>query len=63
MGATSVYQNDQHKKKYSLGDFDNKTPTHMAAADAISKIERKFQNQIPGELDENFDIPRISVIY
>ena len=54
------YQNDSYKKKYSLGDFGNKTPTHMGAAHAISKIEQKFQNRIPRELDKNFDSPRIS---
>ena len=35
----------------------------MGAAHAISKIEWKFQNRIPRELDENFDIPRFGVIY
>ena len=34
--------------------------THMGAAHAISKIEQKFQNRIPRELDKNFDSPRIS---
>ena len=35
----------------------------MAATDAISKSERSFQNRIPRELDKNFYILRISMIY
>ena len=58
-----AYQNDQRNKIYTIGDFDNKTPTYMAATHAISKFERYFQNQIPRELDKNFYIPRISMIY
>ena len=58
-----IYENDQRKKIGTLGDFDNKTPTHMAATHAISKSKRDFQNRIPRELDENFDISGISVIY
>ena len=49
-----AYQNDQRNKLYTLGDFENKTPTHMAATYAISKSERSFQNRIPRELDKNF---------
>ena len=60
---TFIYENDQRKKIGTLGDFDNKTPTHMAATHAILKSKRDFQNRIPGELDENFDISGISVIY
>ena len=37
-----MYENDQRKKIDTLGDFDNKTPTHMAATHAISKSERNF---------------------
>ena len=55
--------NDQRKKIGTLGDFDNKTHTHMAATHAISKSKRDFQNRIPRELDDNFDISGISVIY
>ena len=51
------------KRIGTLGDFDNKTPTHMAATHAISKSKRDFQNRIPRELDKNFDISGISVIY
>ena len=58
-----MYENDQRKKIDTLGDFDNKTPTHMAATHAISKSKRDFQNRIPRELDKNFDISGISVIY
>ena len=32
---------------YAISDFGNKTPTHMGAAHAISKIEQKFQNRVP----------------
>ena len=58
-----MYENDQRKKIDTLGDFDNKTPTHMAATHAISKSKRNFQNRIPRELDKNFYIPRISMIH
>ena len=58
-----MHENDQRKKIDTLGDFDNKTPTHMAATHAISKSKRDFQNRIPRELDKNFDITGISVIY
>ena len=58
-----IYEKDQRKKIGTLGDFDNNTPTHMAATHAISKSKRDFQNRIPTELDKNFDISGISVIY
>ena len=35
----------------------------MDPAHAISKIEQKFQNRIPRELNKNFYIPRISMIH
>ena len=44
-----MHENDQGKKIDILGDFDNKTPTHMAATHAISKSKRNFQNRIPRE--------------
>ena len=56
-----IYENDQRKKIGTLGDFDNKTPTHMAATHAISKSKRDIQNRIPRESDENFSISGISV--
>ena len=37
-----IYENDQRKKIGTLGDFDNKTPTHMATTHAISKSKRDF---------------------
>ena len=37
-----IYENDQRKKIGTLGDFDNKTPTHMAATHAISKYKLDF---------------------
>ena len=58
-----AYQNVQRNKLYTLGDFYNKTPTHMDATHAISKSERNFQNRIPRELDKTFDIPRIGMIH
>ena len=58
-----AYQNDQRNKIYTLGDFEKKTPTHMVATHAISKSQQNFQNRIPRELDKNFYIPRISMIY
>ena len=54
------HKNDQRKKIDTLGDYDNKTPTHMAVTHAISKSKRNFQNRIPMELDKNFYISRIS---
>ena len=58
-----AYQNDQRNKTYTLGDFEDKTPTHMDATHAISKSEWNFQKRIPRELDKKLDISRISVIY
>ena len=58
-----MHENDQRKNIDRLGDFDNKTPTHMATTHAISKSKRDFQNRIPRELDKNFDISGISVIH
>ena len=58
-----MHENDQRKNIDRLGDFDNKTPTHMAATHAILKSKRNFQNRIPRELDKNFYIPRISMIH
>ena len=43
--------------------FEITTPTHMGAAHAISKIERKSQNLIPRELDQKFGILRIGTIH
>ena len=58
-----AYQNDHRNKIYVLGDFENKTPTHMAATHAISKSKRNFQNRIPRELDKNLNIPRIRMTH
>ena len=55
-----AYQNDQRDNIYTLGNFENKTPTKMTVTHAISKTKRNFQNRIPRELDKNFCIPRIS---
>ena len=46
-----------------MSDSESKTPTHMGAAHAISKIEQKFQNRIPREFDKVSDILRKSMIY
>ena len=59
----SMYENDRRKKLNALGDFDNKTPTHMDAIHTISNSERNFQIRIPRELDQTFYIPKISMIY
>ena len=37
-----AYQNDQRNKLYTLGDFKNKTPTHITVTHAISKSEQNF---------------------
>ena len=57
-----LYQNDRRNKINTLRYFENQTPTHMGATYAISKIEHKFYNGIPRELDKPFDIPRIGTI-
>ena len=59
-----LYKNDWLiiNKINTLSDFWSQTPTHMGATHAISKIHRKFQNRILRELDQNCDIPRISLI-
>jgi len=58
-----IYQNDQHEKIYTFGEFGRETPTHKAGAHAISNFWENFKNRIPRELGQNIDIPRISVIY
>ena len=57
-----IYENDHRNKINTIGVFWSETPTHMDATHAISKIHKKFQNRIRRELDQNFDIPRISLI-
>ena len=61
--ANFIYENDQLLKINTLGDFEIETPTHMSTTHAIKKPEQKFQNRIPRELDQNFDIPGISMIH
>ena len=58
-----IYQNDEHKKIYTFGDFERETPTHKGGAHAISKFSGNFEIRIPRELDRNIDMPRISMIY
>ena len=58
-----MHENDRRKNLNTFGDFDNKTPTHMDATQAISNSERNFQIRTPRELDQTFYILRISVIY
>ena len=55
-----MHENDQRKKIDTLGDFDSKTPTHMAATHAISKSKRNFQNRIPRELGKKFNILKLN---
>ena len=57
--ANFIYQNDQRDKINTLGDFENEAPTHTSAIHAFSKICGKFQNRIPGESSQNFDISKI----
>ena len=45
-----MYENDRRKKLNALGDFENKTPTHMDETHAISNSERNFQIRIPREI-------------
>ena len=59
-----IYENDQLKTINILNNFDREKPTHMATTHAqISKVEQKFQRRIPKEFDQNFYIPRFSVIH
>ena len=44
-------------------NFHPKTPTQISTTHAFLKIRTNFQNQIPREMDKNFDIPRISTIH
>ena len=37
-----IYRNDQRKKFFNLGDFENETSTHMGATHANSKLKQKF---------------------
>ena len=58
-----INENDQRNKINIFGDFENEITTHMVegTAHAISKVEQNFQNRIPRELNQSFDIPRISM--
>ena len=53
-----MYENDRRKKLNALGDFENKTPTHIWRA-----YGRNLQIRIPREWDQTFYIPKISMIY
>ena len=37
-----IYEINQRKKLNTLGDFENKTPTHIDATHAFSKILQNF---------------------
>ena len=54
---------EQRNKIDNIGDFDNKTPTHMNGAHVNSKFEQKCQNGIPEESDETFCNPRVSMVH
>ena len=58
-----IYEIDQGKKLNIMDDFENKTPTHIDATHAFSKILQNFQNRIPGELNQNLYISRIGINY
>ena len=58
-----LYKIDQRKKLNTMGDFENKTPTHIDATHAFSKIWQNFQNRIPRKLTQNFYMLRIGMIY
>ena len=49
-----MYENDRRKKLNALGDFENKTPTHMDETHAISNSERNFQNPNSQGIGSNF---------
>ena len=59
----SIYLNVKRNKINTLGVFENETPTYISATHAFLKIRGKFENRIPRELNQNFDIPRISMIH
>ena len=58
-----IYQIDHGDEVDTIGDFENETPTHMSATHAIPKIELKYRNRIPRELNQKFCTPRISIIH
>ena len=57
-----MYQIGRNNKVNTISDFETETPTHTSATHTISKIEPKSQNRIPGELNQKFGIPRISIL-
>ena len=59
----SINEHDQRNRINIFGDSESVTLTHIGATQAFSKIQQYFQNRIPKELDQNFDIPRINMIY
>ena len=58
-----IYENDHRNKINIFGDFENEITTHIGAAHAFSKVDQNFQNRSPRELNQSFDIPRISMIH
>ena len=55
--ATQQYQNDKRNNIYTLGDFENKTPTHMAATHAISNLSDVFKIEFPWHWTKIFISP------
>ena len=53
-----MHRNDKREKLYSLGDFENETPTHIDATYAFSKFDQKFQIRIPKEFDKKIWYPQ-----
>ena len=52
-----MYQNGKRNNIYTLGDFENKTPTHMAATHAISNLSDVFKIEFPWHWTKTFISP------
>ena len=53
-----IYENDQHKKIDSFGDFERETPTHIGATYAFSnKFEKKNKVGFPWNRTKIFISP------
>ena len=58
-----IYENNQRNKINKFSDSESVTPTHIGAANTLSKIGIKFQNRNSKESYQNIEISRISIIH
>ena len=59
----SMYEIDQRKKLITLSDFENQNPRILWPPTLFHDLSEIFKNRFPRELDQNFDILRISMIH